>query len=106
LDVNFLVKESTWRRNSIPLHAAKMRGFIVTPMKFTLLLLVFLLLAACTPTSAIQPEPEVDTNAAAALPDLGVAPELTNDVWLNTTKPLRLADLRGYVVLIEMWTFG
>ena len=75
-------------------------------MRFTRLLLLFFLLAACTPTSAIQPETPVDTNAAAALPDLGVAPELTNDVWLNTTEPLRLADLRGKVVLIEMWTFG
>mgnify|MGYP001820607234 CR=1 FL=1 len=75
-------------------------------MRFTLLLLLFFLLAACTPTSAIQPEPQVDTNASAALPDLGVAPELTNDVWLNTTEPLRLANLRGFVVLIEMWTFG
>ena len=75
-------------------------------MRFTRLLLLFLLLAACTPTSGIQPEPGTNTNAAAALPDLGVAPELTNDVWLNTTGPLRLADLRGVVVLLEMWTFG
>ena len=82
------------------------RGFIVTPMRFTRLLLVIFLLLACTPTSGAQPEPHVDTDAVAALPDLGVAPELTNDVWLNTTEPLRLADLRGKVVLIEMWTFG
>ena len=75
-------------------------------MRFTRLLLLFFLLAACTPTSGIQSEPGVDTNAAAALPDLGVAPELTNDVWLNTTGPLRLADLRGNVILLEMWTFG
>ena len=75
-------------------------------MRITRLLLTIFLLAACTPTSGIQPEPQVDTNAAATLPDLGVAPELTNDVWLNTTEPLRLANLRGYVVLIEMWTFG
>ena len=75
-------------------------------MRITHLFLLFnFLLAACTPTSAIQPEPRVDTNAA-ALPDLGAAPELTNDVWLNTIEPLRLADLRGNVVLLEMWTFG
>jgi hypothetical protein len=42
----------------------------------------------------------------AALPDLGEAPELTNAIWLNTDRPLRLAELRGKVVLIDMWTFG
>ena len=41
----------------------------------------------------------------ASLPDLGPAPELTNSVWLNTDAPLRLADLRGKVVGLEMWTF-
>jgi thiol-disulfide isomerase/thioredoxin len=40
------------------------------------------------------------------LPDLGLAPELTNEVWINSPQPLRLADLRGKVVLLEMWTFG
>jgi hypothetical protein len=40
------------------------------------------------------------------LPNLGPAPELTNDVWLNTPRPLRLEDLRGKVVLLDMWTFG
>ena len=41
-----------------------------------------------------------------SLPDLGVAPELTNDIWLNVDAPLRIADLRGKVVIVEMWTFG
>jgi hypothetical protein len=27
-------------------------------------------------------------------------------VWLNTNEPLRLEDLRGKVVLLDMWTFG
>jgi thiol-disulfide isomerase/thioredoxin len=41
----------------------------------------------------------------ADLPDLGAAPELNNKVWLDTDRPLRLADLRGKVVLLDMWTF-
>lgn len=41
-----------------------------------------------------------------SLPDLGPAPELTNDTWLNVDSPLRIADLRGKVVIVEMWTFG
>ena len=51
----------------------------------------------------IQPESRPST---ASLPDLGPAPELTNDTWLNADAPLRLADLRGKVVAIDMWTFG
>lgn len=37
--------------------------------------------------------------------DMGLAPELSGNVWLNTPAPLHLADLRGKVVLIDMWTF-
>jgi hypothetical protein len=70
--------------------------------------LFFLGLAACgtiaTPDSESEaPEPML---TSASLPDLGPAPELTNEVWLNVDAPLRLADLRGKVVAIDMWTFG
>jgi hypothetical protein len=44
--------------------------------------------------------------AALTLRDAGPAPELTNTVWLNTAGPLRLANLRGKVVALDMWTFG
>lgn len=47
-----------------------------------------------------------DVSPTPELPVLGIAPELTNEVWLNTDSPLRLADLKGKVVLIEFWTFG
>ena len=42
----------------------------------------------------------------ADLPDLGAAPELNNEVWLNTDQPVRLADVRGKVIVLDMWTFG
>lgn len=41
----------------------------------------------------------------AGLRDDGPAPELTNEVWLNS-EPLTLADLRGNVVIVEFWTYG
>ena len=55
-----------------------------------------------TPEQAAEPT----QNPRADLPDFGPAPELTNQVWLNVDRPLRLAQLRGKVVLLEMWTFG
>lgn len=39
------------------------------------------------------------------LPVLYDAPELHEGIWLNSDVPLQLADLRGSVVLLEMWTF-
>jgi len=54
-----------------------------------------------------NPDPTTTSSRKLAdLPDLGPAPELNNEVWLNTDQPLRLADLRGKVVLLDMWTFG
>jgi hypothetical protein len=49
-----------------------------------------------TPVAAVQAE----------LDNYGPAPELHNRVWLNTDQPLMLADLRGRVILLDMWTFG
>ena len=33
------------------------------------------------------------------------APEISGQSWLNS-EPLRIAELRGKVVLVEFWTFG
>ena len=39
------------------------------------------------------------------LPDMGPAAEWDNATWINTGVSLRLPDLRGKVVALEMWTF-
>lgn len=78
-------------------------------------LFLALALSACQSPNAgasQQPSPLDPANATepgmqkSNLPDLGPAPELTNETWLNVESPLRLADLRGKVVLLDMWTFG
>ena len=72
---------------------------------------VLLMTAACSVGRPDRPAGASSTEAApipaeVALPNNGPAPELTTEVWLNTDRPLRLRDLRGQVVLIDMWTFG
>jgi ABC-type Fe3+-hydroxamate transport system substrate-binding protein len=89
-------------------------------MKYLILVVLALVLAGCSNSTIDQPQQssqkesqtgrttEIVTKPqpSVALSDLGVAPELTNQVWLNTDQPLRLAELRGQVVLLDMWTFG
>jgi thiol-disulfide isomerase/thioredoxin len=58
-----------------------------------------------TAQPAVTPTIEV-ARYRSDLPDLGPAPELNNEVWLNTDRPVRLADVRGKVVVLDMWTFG
>lgn len=64
---------------------------------------------APAPQSATDPAPASDQDRSVVrsdLPDLGPAPEIANTVWINSDRPLRLAELEGKVVLIDMWTFG
>jgi hypothetical protein len=61
------------------------------------LLSLALLLSACALVGPAEP-PEAGT-VTVTLEDYGPAPELENEVWLNTPAPLRLADLRGQNVL-------
>ena len=89
-------------------------------MKFWMWAIVVLVLTGCTGATASQATEPDETGEATGqgkeevivpenyplLEDLGPAPELENEVWLNSEGPLRLADLRGQVVLLEMWTFG
>ena len=73
-----------------------------------------LLFTACTvipgdndPTAGSMPsQVSGDEMVEVSLEDFGPAPELENEVWLNTDEPLRLASLSGQVVLLDMWTFG
>jgi thiol-disulfide isomerase/thioredoxin len=64
-------------------------------------------LVACGALQATgREELRVEPLIKVLLPDLGPAPELQNEIWLNTDRPLRVAELSGKVVLLEMWTFG
>jgi thiol-disulfide isomerase/thioredoxin len=88
---------------------------------FWLSMILPLLITSCGPVSSVQRVlsvdplvPEIDPTGEIGesmqtksnLPDLGPAPELENKVWLNVDAPLRLSDLRGKVVLLDMWTLG
>jgi thiol-disulfide isomerase/thioredoxin len=80
-------------------------------MKHFLFGLISLLLFGCAPQQTHEVRTQTQPMDAAmpklaSLPDLGPAPELMNDTWLNVNAPLRLANLHGKVVIVEMWTFG
>lgn len=82
-------------------------------MKKWIWVLLFFILIGCStkfPTKVQNPpkgqEPVESKEVSVTLDNYGPAPDLNNEVWLNTDEPLRLANLRGKVVLLEMWTFG
>jgi thiol-disulfide isomerase/thioredoxin len=66
----------------------------MSPKKFTALLRAVVLLSF----AGVVFSP---VNAGVGMP----APEITGQSWLNSA-PLKLAELRGKVVLVEFWTFG
>lgn len=70
-------------------------------MKRWLFLFFALALTACA-----SPAGQLEQPGKAGYPDLGAAPELVGNTWLNTAAPLFIADLQGKVVLLDMWTFG
>jgi thiol-disulfide isomerase/thioredoxin len=76
------------------------------PMRKLLFGLLTLILVGCAPQASPPPQADPSMPKLVSLPDLGPAPELTNETWLNVDSPLRIADLHGKVVIVEMWTFG
>jgi thiol-disulfide isomerase/thioredoxin len=72
-------------------------------MRKWLFLLFGFVLTAC---ASVAVSGKTGEEQSASLPDLGPAPELKGDVWLNSDTPLTTADLQGKVVLVEMWTLG
>jgi len=77
-----------------------------TMRKFLFGLIALTLIGGCIAQKASQPQTDSAMPNPTSLPDLGPAPELTNTTWLNVDAPLRIADLHGKVVIVEMWTFG
>jgi hypothetical protein len=83
-------------------------------MKYWIWAILAIALLGCGSPAAEEPEkmqaePTAIPKNTTTLPEGGfdLAPELTNEIWLNTDGvSLRLADLRGKVVLLDMWTFG
>ena len=75
-------------------------------MKRIVLAFLTLTLLGCSSPQDNSQQMDSAMPKLASLPDLGPAPELTNTTWLNVDAPLRIADLRGKVVMVEMWTFG
>jgi hypothetical protein len=67
--------------------------------------LIAAITACTTTTQPSQPTSEPE-RPSLNLPDLGEAPEIRNEVWVNADAPVTLADSRGKVVLLEFWTFG
>ncbi len=60
-------------------------------------------LAAARWGTGVYPSPLPTAAADSRKP--APAPELANDSWLNADHPLRLAELRGRVVLLNFWVF-
>lgn len=59
---------------------------------------------ALAAVSSGRPRPAAVLTAT-VMSDDTTAPELSNTSWLNVNRPLRLAELRGRVVLLNFWVF-
>lgn len=79
-------------------------------LTFLASLLFLLILVACRQDETSAPPAASATSlpriTVADLPDMGPAPEILNEVWLNAEEPYTIASQRGKVVLLKFWTFG
>jgi DNA-binding beta-propeller fold protein YncE len=71
--------------------------------------LVLVALAVLAPAGGMAAEPGAKPQAEAAAPAderAIAAPDFKGaDGWINTDKPISIADLKGHVVLIDFWTY-
>lgn len=74
-------------------------------MKIILPVFLLILTGCAAATPIVSTGKLLSSSNQPILRDRGPAPEFTNTVWLNAPTSVRLVDLRGKVVLIEMWTF-
>ncbi len=70
-------------------------------MKVVMSFLLLIVISACSTIKGTS-----DTKINTSLPDLGAAPELESDTWINVDSPIKIADLKGKVILLDMWTYG
>jgi thiol-disulfide isomerase/thioredoxin len=70
-------------------------------MKVVISFVLLMVISACSTSNLTK-----DLPATISLPDLGSAPDFDSNIWINVDAPLHIADLKGKVVLMDMWTFG
>ncbi len=75
-------------------------------MRGLLLVGLAAVVGSCSVPRQVEQRAPTPGGVEVELQDFGLAPELTNQTWLNSDGPLSLEGLRGKVVLLEMWTFG
>ena len=80
-----------------------MVALVVKPL-LALVVALTLVTAACGGVTAVEAGSDTTNRSyAGADPAFEFPPGLD---WLNTEAPLRIADLRGKVVLLDFWTYG